>query len=43
MPVYLRHFYVRKIQHIYAEEKKANDKALRESKSRQVKKPNIGR
>ncbi len=41
MPVYLRHFYVRKIQHIYAEEKKANDKATRSAKTPLVKKPNI--
>ena len=43
MPVYLRHFYVRKIQHIYSEEKKAHEKSMREAKSKQSKKPNIRR
>ena len=43
MPVYLRHFYVRKIQHIYSEEKKAHEKSMREAKSKQPKKPNIRR
>jgi hypothetical protein len=43
MPVYLRHFYVRKIQHIYSEEKKAHEKAMRDAKSKQSKKPNIRR
>ncbi len=43
MPIYLRHFYVRKIQHIYAEEKKAHEKAMRDAKSKQSKKPNIRR
>ena len=43
MPVYLRHFYVRKIQHIYSEEKKSHEKAMRDAKSKQSKKPNIRR
>ncbi len=43
MPVYLRHFYVRKIQHIYSEQNKAREKSMREAKSKQSKKPNIRR
>lgn len=43
MPIYLRHFYVRKIQHIYSEQKKAHEKSMRDAKSKQSKKPNIRR
>ena len=43
MPIYLRHFYVRKIQHIYSEQKKVHEKSMRDAKSKQSKKPNIRR
>jgi hypothetical protein len=43
MPVYLRLFYIRKINHIYTEQTKAHEKAMRDAKSKQSKKPNIGR
>jgi len=34
MPVFIRHFYVRRLQKHFDDEKKAHDKAMREAKSK---------
>ena len=36
MPVYLRLFYLRKINHIFTEQKNAHEKAMKEAKSKQT-------
>ena len=39
MPVYLRTFYIKRLQKIFDNQKKEHDKAVRQAKSKQSKSP----